>query len=183
MSKLITAFLILAILLAWVGAWMEGGGGVIAVQLTSPMTTTSTQIPVADTTGFLAADVLSIDNEYIYYGAKAATNFNTLTRGFYDTQAASHATGTYVYTYTASTINYALGYNLGAITVQNGLFAAPMVVWNFFAITLPHLISFNHPMFTGELVIVRYLFMAAGIGFMITIALGIGATIAYALRR
>lgn len=184
MSKLLLTFLILAISLAYIGTWLEGEGGILSTPLTASMSTTTNQLSM-DTSGWLSSDVIQIDSEYMTYSSKDATHLYGLTRGVYSTRATTHRSGAQVYTQAASDINTALGFNVAAISVSNGLYTVAVVPYKFFTVTLPAMINSttNSPVFTGDLAIISYVFLAAGISAYIVVAIAIGQVVGYALRR
>jgi hypothetical protein len=182
MSKIIAAIITSAILFSIIGGWMEGAGGLVATQLSAGLSATATSVS-ADTTGWLASDIFTIDDETFAYTSIDATHFLGVTRGVYDTTPAVHKSGAYVYSQSTAAINRALGYNVAAIAVSNGLYTVAVVPYKFFTVTLPYCISSDYPMFDGYMVIVRYIFMAIGVSVIIIIAIAIGQVVGYSLRR
>lgn len=184
MSKLILTFLILALALAYIGSWLEGEGGMLSTALQNNLSTTSNQLTM-NTNGWLDSDVIQIDAEYMTYASKDATHLYGLTRGVYGTRITTHRSGAQVYSQAASDLNTALGFNIGAVSISNGIGTIAIVPFKFFTVTLPAMINSttNSPIFTGDLAIISYVFLAAGVSFYIVIAMTIGVAFSYALRR
>ena len=183
MSKLIAMFLILGIAFSIISGWMEGAGGIQAVELNSNLSTTATTITVTDTSGFLNADVLSIDDEYVSYSGKNATQFLNVARGIWSTSATTHQSGAYVYTEGAAAVNKAMGFNVAAIGVSNGLYTVATLPFRFFTVTLPYLIFNNFSMFEGQMVYFRYVLLALGLSFYVVLAISLDQVVGYSLRR
>lgn len=175
--------MVLAVCFAIINSWIEGSGGIVAVQLNADISATATTIPTNDTSGFLDTDVLSIDDEYFYYPSKSLTHFDNVTRGVYDTTPASHRSGAYIYTEGAAAVNKAMGFNVAAIGVSNGLYTVATVPFRFFTVTLPYLIFYNFSMFEGQMVYIRYILMALGVGVYVVLAIALGQVVGYSLRR
>ena len=171
MSKLITFFLFLFIGAAMLSAIMEGGGGIVAVELATAINATSTIIEVASTENYLDADYLVIGNEKILYTGKTATTFTGGSRGYGGTEATAHAAGAMVYTADASAVNNALGFSIAATADSMGLWATLTIPFYFFTKTVPRIVMMNFSFLTGQLAIIAWFFFAAGIGFIVTLAL------------
>ena len=183
MIKVGAAILMMAIGLSLVAGWMQGGGGVQAVVMTAAISESAIQIPVADTNGFLTSDVITIDGEHILYTAKDATHFNGLTRGYDDTTPADHNSGTYVYTETASALNQSMGFNAASLSVQNGTYAALVAPLMFMTVGLPRSVMAGESLFTGDLAIIQYMYVAICFAYFLSLSIAIGTVVAYVLRR
>jgi Tfp pilus assembly protein PilX len=72
------------------------------VALNAAMTTTSTTIPVASTTGFAASGRVQVDQEVIDYRSLTGTAFTNISRGSAYTTPSSHLSGAYVAQYQCS---------------------------------------------------------------------------------
>lgn len=173
MNKLIAAYCVVFVVCTILNGFLAGGGGIGATYLTAPLPTSeTTTMNVASTDGFLGKDVLSIDNEQIYYQGKTANTFTTLTRGYNQSTATVHGSGKYVYTQEVSHINQILGYNIASTYTAAGVWTALMAGFNFLFRALINLVIWNFPnLFVGELVYLRIILMAIGSGLVVTIIL------------
>lgn len=70
--------------------------GYTTLSTTIPNGTSTSDIVVASTTGFLSAGALLIGNELISYTGKTATTFTGITRSQYSSSGSSHTAGVYV---------------------------------------------------------------------------------------
>lgn len=162
----------------------QGGGGVQAIELTAAVSITeTTSITVDDTTGWLSADIITIDSETMSYSSKDATHLKGLVRGIYQTNAATHKSGAYVYTQAASAINQGIGFNAASLSVTNGNLALITVPTRFLFSSIPTMIVSADGLFSGDLSIIQYFFLIIGIGIYIAIAIPLLSVAAYALRR
>lgn len=75
--------------LAWNGNTVAPG----ATTLSAALTAVATSLSAASTAGYPESGVLEVDNERIYYAARATGSFSGLIRGFDGTTAASHTNG------------------------------------------------------------------------------------------
>lgn len=173
MSKLITAFLILFIAASILTGVMEGGGGMASAAITVAVDEDDTTFTVTSTDGFLAADYFIIGTEKVLYTGTTATTFTGCTRGHGGTDAESHAIGDIIYTADAGTVNYAFGFNVGAIADSMGAWTVITVPFYFFTRTLPRLVMWNFSFFEGDMAILAYFFFATGAGFVISMALAL----------
>ena len=184
MSKLITGFLVFGLIIMLAVGIAQGGGGMQTETLTAPVTISeTTQITVADTTGWLSADIVTIDSETLSYTSKDATHLKGLTRGIYQTNAATHKTGAFVYTQATSAINQGIGFNAASLAVTNGNLALITVPVRFLWTSIPSMIVSADGLFSGDLSIIQYFFLIIGIGVYIAIAIPLLSVAAYALRR
>lgn len=76
------------------GAWHQDGYTTLTNAIPNP--TSTADIVVASTSGFLSAGVLLIGTELIQYTGTTATTFTGITRGAYASTAAGHSAGVYV---------------------------------------------------------------------------------------
>ena len=171
------------------GGVMQGGGGVIATELTASINDSVTIIPVASTNGFPtgASDDRSIviGSERITYLAAGvtATEFGTVpnpvTRGAtvegIGTEAAAHSDGSVVYTRQASRINQAMDHTIAVMSDASGLWGALTV-----GVAILQLLGqfFTAPMaFLGtDLAILTYIWAAFGIGALFSIGLSMAGS-------
>jgi hypothetical protein len=151
---------------------MEGGGGVVVTRLTTDHTDAVTTLTVASTEGFLKSSYVVVEDERIKYTNKTATTFTGCTRGWDNTTASEHQSGTRVYSSEASVINYALGFDVIATGTSAGAMYIPVVLYNFFFTTLPRMILWDYSWLkvNSWLQLLRYVFMAVSIGFLIFMA-------------
>lgn len=152
---------------------MAGGGGVVTTDLSANVTSNATALPVLSTTDFLGEDYVICGEEKIFYTSTNATAFVGCTRGYDGTTAAGHTEGDRVYTAYASTINYALGFNLVAMQDELGWVSILAIPIMFFVRTIPQIIRMSTNLLTGELAIISWLLYAMAAGFVVTLALSI----------
>jgi len=150
---------------------MGGGGGVVNTYLTNNVTANMTYLPVASTTDFLSEDYVIIEAEKVFYTAKNTTAFQNCTRGYENTTAAWHDSGTRVNTAVASAINYALGFNIIAIQDSLGWAAVIAIPIMFFTRTIPNIFWMSTNLLTGNLAIISWIFYVMAAGFIVTLAL------------
>lgn len=173
MSKLITFFVFVFLGCTMLSAIMEGGGGIVAVPLSSGIDNDDTTLSVTSTTDYLDTDYVVLDDEEILYSGKTSNTFTGCTRGYNDTTAASHASGTMIYTKSANLVNSALGFNVAATQDSMGWWAVITIPIKFMTKTLPNIIVMNYSFLTGSMAIVGWFFLAIGIGLIIVIALSL----------
>lgn len=177
MNKLVASFVVAFMLLSIVCSIFDGGGGLVSTSLTASVTSADVNWAVDNTTTFLGTGILFCEDEKVLYASTNATHFIGLTRGYEETDAAAHYIGRVVYCEDAGIVNAALGFNAAAIAATSGYAAAVLIPWKFFTITMPRLVLWNFNIFTGDLVIVRYLLMGLSICFYIAFAINIGSLI------
>jgi hypothetical protein len=165
-------------------AALLAGGGFAAspVALVAVSATTST-INVADTTGFLDADILhpaylQVDDETVYYTSRNATAFTGVVRGQSDPQteqestAAIHPINSLVKTLDVDAISAFMGFNVVQGGATFGTFDALTLVYKFF-VNIPKYISWDYPWFTGAGVFMRYVLFAFSCGFVLSFAIAL----------
>ena len=76
------------------GAFHQDGYTTLSTTISSPSSTSN--IVVASTSGFLSAGTLLIGNELINYTGKTSTTFTGITRSVYGSSGSSHTAGVYV---------------------------------------------------------------------------------------
>jgi hypothetical protein len=188
LSKIITFVICVFILGTYLSMIIGDGMGMAATRMTANMTDTDDHIHVADTTGFLTADVLTIESEKIVYTGITATTFTGCTRGYDGTVAKSHVVsskGIYPMAYSpeSSILNDALGFSPGAISAVNGWTAIVTVPLNFFTRTLPNVLSFNFPFLQGGFAIIGYFFLAMSMGILVSLAIALLYGLGSLLKR
>tara|TARA_Y100000310_G_scaffold76443_1_gene72920 strand:+ start:878 stop:1366 length:489 start_codon:yes stop_codon:yes gene_type:complete len=149
---------------------MEGAGGLNATVLNGSIDENDTIIPVDTTAGFLTAGVIVIGNEQIYYAGVTPTSFTGAIRGFRDTTIESYQDNRAVYSRDAGVLNRALGFEVITTGAAIGTTAVANIAFTFMTRSLGYLISFNFAFLTGDLVYLRYLFMAPAVGLVIVFA-------------
>lgn len=164
---------------------MEGGGGLAASQLTADHTAIVTELDVANTEGFLKSSYVHIGNEKIRYRNKDDNTFLNCTRAWDDTVADSYTTGTRVYSPDAEIINAALGFNIASTGATVGVVNIPMIIGNFFTVTLPRLILWDYSWLKTSqwLQLLRYMFMGISVGFLMYLAYHIAMALGGILQR
>ena len=173
MNKLVTFFLFMLVGCGFLVGIMGGGGGVVNTYLTTNVTANMTYLPVASTTDFLQEDYVMIEAEKVFYEDTNSTAFLNCTRGYENTTAAWHGTGTRVNTAVASAINYALGFNIIAVQDELGWAAIIAIPIMFFARTIPHIFHMSTNLLTGNLAIISWMFYIMAAGFIVTLALSL----------
>lgn len=177
MAKLFIAILVGFGLVSWLTGFINGSGGLVAANLTSPISATATTIPVVSTDGFSTSGLGFIQDETFSYTGVDPTNFTGVTRGVENTVAVAHplySQGLYVKVYTeeASGINRAMGFDAGATMSQWGIAGLPIIAWDFFSKTLPMIIAWqNLDFLTGPLAIIRTILILISSGLAIALAI------------
>jgi hypothetical protein len=178
MVKLFMGILIGFALVSWAVGFLTGSGGLVAAKITAPISSSNTTaLNVTSTSGFPSAGYIMLQSEIITYTGKTATSFTGLTRGVDNTVAAAHplyekGLSVKAYTEEAGGINKAMGYDIGGILTDSGLAGIPVIVWDFFAITLPMIISWqNLDWMTGQLAIIRTILILVCAGFTLALAI------------
>lgn len=152
---------------------MAGGGGIVTTDLAVAVNSSDTALIVLNTTDFLSADYVIIDDEKISYTSTNETAFLGCGRGYLDTTPAAHEAGARVYTEFSSTINYAVGFNLAAVQDNLGWASIVAIPIMFFIRTVPHIIKMSTNLLVGDLAIISWFFYAMAAGFVVTLALTI----------
>jgi hypothetical protein len=165
-------FLLLHILMSIYSGAMAGGDGFVVTTLTQAMSSTDNHAHVTSTGGYLTEHgIVVIGDEECYYDSSNATQFITLTRGYEQTTAASHASGTNVYTEDASAFAYAIGYDLTRTVDSAGVFSLVVIPFNTLAITIPRIAMFNYQFLEGDNAWIAYIYYASIMGMILTLAL------------
>lgn len=151
---------------------MEGGGGIAVTRLTADHTDVIPTLTVASTEGFLKSSYVVVENEKIKYTGVTGITFTGCTRGYDNTTASAHDKGARVYSSEASVINYALGFDIASTGTTVGAMSIPVILWNFFTVTLPRMIMWDYSWLkvNGWLQMLRYVFLVISIGFLVYIA-------------
>ena len=173
MNKLIVFFLFMLVGCGMLIGIMGGGGGVVNTYLTDSINSTATVLPVASTTDFLGEDYVFVENEKVFYTGTTAVSFTGCTRGYGNTTAIGHDSGTRVNTAVASAINYALGFNIVAVQDTWGWASILAIPIMFFVRTIPQVIRMSTNLLTGDLAIISWVFYIMSAGFIVTLALTI----------
>lgn len=173
MSKLVTFFLFLFLGCTILSAVMEGGGGVVATPLSVAVDDDDNTLQVAKTTDLRSEDTVIVGNEKVYYTGKTAISLTGCIRGYDNTTAAPHSSGTMVYTQEASIVNNALGFNIAATADSMGWWAVITIPFNFLTKTIPNVVTMNFSFLTGELGIIGWFLITMGAGFVIALAISL----------
>jgi hypothetical protein len=169
MGKFVISYFVLYLAFSMLSSVMSGGGGITATQLTAYISDNVTTIP-ADTTGFLEADTIFIQNEEILYSGKTAGSFTGCVRGYNESDPSSHNSGTAVYTRTTDVLNAAFGFNVIKTGEAYGTMGVVNIGFRFLTRGIGELASFNFAFLTGDWVYLRYFGMAIGFGLIIVFA-------------
>lgn len=168
MGKWTVAIFIMYFICAVVSAIAEGGGGINTTDLTANESADDATLNVTSTTGFLNADYVWIGNEKILYTGKTGTTFTGCTRGYDDTTAVSHASGSYVYSEASNVMNAAMGFNLAELSSAQGIMAIPTMVWQFLTVSVPRVIIWDFGFLKeGFMQYIRYALLCLSIGFIV----------------
>jgi hypothetical protein len=172
-GKAITFFLLALLAFGLYMAVLNGGGGVADTTLTATISTNDTTIPVVSTTGFLSSDYIYIGNEEILYSSNNATAFLGCTRGYGQSEVATHAAGAAIYTGEVSSINQALGFNIGQVITGWGPLCIIIIPVNFLTMTIPRMIAQSAAFFSGSIgqAILGAIWMCLIAGFIICLAI------------
>ena len=171
----LTFFLLVHFIFSVISGVAEGGGGIVTTQLTSDLSATGTTVNVVSTEGFLKADYIVIGDEYIKHGDKTATSFGVSLssgRGFNDTEAVAHASGTKVYSGSADPLNAALGFNILATGDTTGSVDIITVGTRFLSTTLPRLVTWDYGILqVGFMTYIRVVLQILGGAFLLYLGL------------
>lgn len=182
MNKLVSGYMVIFLICAIIDAFFKGGGAATSM-LAFPVTTSDVSIAIVDTTGFADQDIVNIDDEDIRYTSIVGNSLTGCTRGYNSTTAAIHNTGTYVYTMDTGTINKALGFDIASSSVGSGAFSVLIISAQFLVKVIPNVVLWNFAFFEGQLVYLRYILMAVGVGLIVYFGfIGISAAVS-ATRR
>jgi hypothetical protein len=169
MFKAMLGFLLMFVLGGWVMSSLAGGGGVQATYLTAAITAADTDIHVVSTAGFLTSGIIFIDNEEMYFSNTGTDYFTVSSRGYNSTTATVHALAVKVMSEDAGIMNYIFAFDISTMWNNQGIFALPKIVAQFFTRTLPALAkgqSFLY-MFDGSMAIVASIWLCFGGAFLV----------------
>ena len=168
-------------------AFLAGGGFAGSPLSTGILATGAVNtIFVNDVTGFLGADALhpaylQIDDEIFVYTANPDTvlnKFTSVVRAQTDPQTlqpsvpAAHAIGALVATQgNVKAINTLIGYDITSTGATFGIFDAIKLLGAIFT-TIPTMLTWDFPWFTGQLALIRYVLMAFSGGFILSFVMG-----------
>jgi len=178
MNKLAASYMTLFLLFAYFSSIFEGGGAMVAQPITIQVAETDTVITVDNTTGFLTPAAgwsdprVMIKNDEVTYTGLTGTTF-TGCEGITET----YPVGTMVYTTDIGVLNKAFGFDIVSTGEAYGEVSAVNIGWNFFTTAIGYLVTFNFSLFGGDLVYLRYLFLAPAIGFIIYFAIIVVSTL------
>lgn len=174
MGKLLAALIFLFIGSTMLSAIMEGGGGVLAVELSQDILAGNTTIPVSSTTDFLDSDYIYIGNEKIAYSGKTSTTFTGCSRGVAGTTATAHSAESMVYTDGASVVNDALGFSVEATADSMGWWATLTIPFKLLFHTIPRILVMNYSFLVGTLGVIGYFIAGTwGASLILVIALSL----------
>lgn len=171
MNKLIVFFLTMLVGCGILVGVVAGGGGVVNTKLSGNITATNATVPVESTDEFLSEDYIIIGSEKIFYTGKTDATFTGCARGYDNTEEAKHTIGARVYTAYASSLNYAMGFNLIAVQDELGWAAIVAIPIMFFIRTVPQIFRMTTTLLTGDLAIISWFFYAMAAGFIVTLAM------------
>jgi len=163
---------------------IEGGGGVHATKLDGDHTSAIATLTVDSTRGYLVADYVIVGDETIRYTGITPTSFTGCTRGYDDTDAKAYLDNTMVYSSDANVLNSALGFNIITTGTTMGKVDLMMFGWNFVTKSVPRLIMWDFSFLRyGEMVYLRYLFLAISVGFVFSMVMIIISALGGVLQR
>ena len=179
-GKAIAFFLAALILFGMFMAVLNGGGGIADTNLTSTISSSNVTLPVVSTNGFLNSDYIYIGDEEIMYTGTNATAFTGCERGFGVSSAVPHSAGAAVYTGEVSSINQALGFNIGQIVTSLGPLSIIIIPFNFLTVTVPRMIAESASFLSGSLgmALLGVLWLCILAGFIISLAIVLVSAIA-----
>jgi hypothetical protein len=172
-GKAITFFLLTLILFGLFMAILNGGGGVADTTLTAAISSSNTTLSVVSTSGFLDSDYIYIGDEEVMYSGKNATAFTGCSRGYGVSSAVPHSLGAAVYTGEVSSINQALGFNIGQMVTSVGPLSILIIPFSFLTVTIPRMIAESASFLSGSLglAILGIIWMCLIAGFIICLAI------------
>ena len=172
MNKLIVSWFAMYAINILLSSIFQGGGGLVATTLTSPLSATdSATINVVSTAAYRNTDIVYIENEQIRYSGNTSNTFTGLTRAINRTHASAHATGTPVYSLEMGTINQASGAFVAESDVSGGQIGAAGFNIGFLIRAIPNMVTWPYPYFTGQLVYLRLLLQMVGVGLTVSLVL------------
>lgn len=177
MSKLFITFMLLFIFGQFISGALEGRSNIASTALNAALSETEISIAAVNSTGgFSNSDVLQIDQELIGYQSKTGTTFVSLTRGLFDTEAETHASGTRVYNRTTAVINQSVGFNVAESITNAGPFRVITSSFGFFGTAFSRLVLWDYSFLQGEvfgfpLVYLQLLGMALSFGLIVAVVL------------
>lgn len=172
MNKLVASYMVLFLLFAYFSSVFEGGGAMVARPITVAVAETDTVITVDNTTGFLTPVAgwsnprIFIKNDEVTYTGLTGTTFTGCSGITED-----YEVGTMVYTPDVGVINKVFGFDIVSTGEAYTEVSAINLAWNFFSVAIGYLVTFNFSLLTGDLVYLRYLFMAPAVGFIVYFAI------------
>ena len=184
MNKLVATYMVLFLLFSYFSSIFEGGGGMVAVPITIAVDEEDTEITVASTVGFLTPVAgwsdprVMIRNDEIVYTGLTATKFTGCSGITED-----YAVNTMIYTTDIGVLNKAFGFDIVSTGDAYTEVSAVNIGWNFFTTALGYLVSFNFSLLSGDLIYLRYLFLAPAVGFIMYLAIIVVQTLIGLIRR
>ena len=167
MSKIITALAVLFVIFTFINGIYENGGGIAATELNGAIDDDDTTITVDSTVGFLSADAIVIGDEQIAYTGTTATSFTGCTRAYDQTDAEEHEDNSRAYTLSTNIINQSLGFNVASTSSTVGALSVATLTWGFLTTALPNMIVWDFAFLQGQMIIFRYILIAASIGVVV----------------
>lgn len=179
-GKAVAFFLLALILFGLFMAVLNGGGGVADTTLTSTVSSNTTTLPVVSTNGFLDSDYIYLGDEEIMYSGKNETAFTGCARGYGVSTAVPHSLGAAVYTGEVSSINQALGFNIGQMVTSVGPLSIIIIPFRFLTVTIPRMIAQSASFLSGSLglAILGIIWMCIIAGFIISFAIVLVSAVA-----
>ena len=177
MSKLFITFMLLFIMGQFISGAIEGRSNIVSTALSAGLSETEVStISVTSTGGFATLDVLQIDQEFIGYTSKTGITFVTLSRGLFDTEAESHASGTRVFNRTTAVINQSVGFNVAESITNAGPFRVITSSFGFFGTAFSRLVLWDYSFLQGEvygfpLVYLQLIGMGLSFGLIVAVVL------------
>lgn len=171
-NKLLVSWFSIYVVCALLQAIFGSGGGLVATTLTAALSKTEiATIHVNNTQGYRSGNAtLYIENEMIFYTGKTANTFTGLTRAYNQTSASAHSKiGTPVYSQEMGTVNQASGFTIAQTETTGGSGSAAGFNLDFLVRAIPQVVLWNFSFLQGQLVYLRILLQAVGIGLTVTI--------------
>lgn len=179
MWRIVTGLIILHLLLSFIDGIVVGKTDMYVTKLTVAMTDNVTTANVQNTEGWRVADYMWIGDEKIAYNGRTSTAFTNLTRGYDNTDAIVHSSGSRVYSRTSDAIRTSAGFNIVDIGASAGTVNMITLPIRFATTALPQLIVWNYSFLKeGNAQYLRMVLMAFSSGFTLYLMYQIASMLA-----
>lgn len=182
MNKLLVAMLFTFAICTIIAGIGENGLGLATTHLTQACDEDDFTLYVESTRGFLADGYVVIEGERIDYAGTTTTSFTGATRGgdwnAEETEPASHANNSRVYSEATNVLNSALGYHVFSSVSVFGMFSIPMPNPRIFTVTIPKMLLWDYPFLDGHMMLFKYILLyPLSAGFLMALIVVVGSVL------